>query len=193
MPRNRDVSLYNRYRYFVSDYDLKQYVKTFFFKTSCFYFLEHAQDFLRLQSVAQPGERGYPGAYLGGAIVPWIPPFGSPGLQICIEKRAKLRHAPLCKLGKRFDHTKAMFYAFVLGFGRKFGSNLSEDIFFCSSPDFGRNNLIQTFALLTFSEVSGPPPFSKSCVRYGGYQLPLAKPFRKYKPEKQAFKNVFWT
>ena len=31
--------LHNRYRYFFSDYDLKQYVKTFF-KTSCFCFFE---------------------------------------------------------------------------------------------------------------------------------------------------------
>ena len=40
----------------VSDYDLEQYVKTLFLKTSCFYFLEHTEDFLRSQSVAQPGE-----------------------------------------------------------------------------------------------------------------------------------------
>ena len=73
-PRNRDVSLYNRYRYFVSDYDLKQYVKTFFLRPAGFIFLEHAQDFLRLQSVAQPGERRYPGAYLGGALCHGSPP-----------------------------------------------------------------------------------------------------------------------
>ena len=67
------------------------------------------------------------------------PPFGSPGLQNCIEKQAKLRHGPpLCKLGIRFDHTKGMFCAFLLGFGRKIGPNLSEDLFFCASPKFGR-------------------------------------------------------
>ena len=39
VSRKRDVSQQNRYRCFVSDHDLKQYVKTFFFsKTSCFDF-----------------------------------------------------------------------------------------------------------------------------------------------------------
>ena len=35
-----------------------------------------------------------------------VPPFGSPGSYNCIEYYAKFRHAPLCKLGIRFDHTK---------------------------------------------------------------------------------------
>ena len=45
---------------------------------------------------------------------------------------------PLCKLGIRFDHTKGMYCAFLLGFGRKIGLNLSEDFFFWSSTDFRR-------------------------------------------------------
>ena len=45
---------------------------------------------------------------------------------------------PLCKLGIRFDNTKGMFCALLLGFGLKIGGNLSEDLFFCSSPNFGR-------------------------------------------------------
>ena len=50
-----------------------------------------------------------------------------------------MRHAPpLRKLGIRFDHTKGMFCAFLLGFGLEIEGNLSEDIFFCSSPNFGR-------------------------------------------------------
>ena len=36
----------------------------------------------------------------------------------------------LCKLGIMFDQTKSMLCAFVLGFGRKLGPNLSEDLFF---------------------------------------------------------------
>ena len=34
----RDASLQNRYRYFVSNYDMNQYVKTLFSKISCFDF-----------------------------------------------------------------------------------------------------------------------------------------------------------
>ena len=45
---------------------------------------------------------------------------------------------PLWKLGIRYDHTKSMFRTFLLGFGLKFGQNLSEDFFFCSTPAFGR-------------------------------------------------------
>ena len=44
----------------------------------------------------------------------------------------------LCKFGIRFDHTKGMFYAFLLDIGPKIAENLSEDLFFCSSPKFGR-------------------------------------------------------
>ena len=47
------------YRYFVSDYDLKQYVKTFFERPAVFVFLEHSQDFFRSQSVAQTVGRGF--------------------------------------------------------------------------------------------------------------------------------------
>ena len=43
------------------------------------------------------------------------------------------------KLGIRSDHPKGMFYAFLLGFGRKIGLNLNEDPFvFCSLPNFER-------------------------------------------------------
>ena len=45
---------------------------------------------------------------------------------------------PLCKLGIRFDHTKGLFRAFLLGSGLKVGLNLGGDLFFCSSPNFGR-------------------------------------------------------
>ena len=43
---------------------------------------------------------------------------------------------PLYKLGIRFDHTKAMFCAFLLGFGRKIGPNLSEELFFALVKTF---------------------------------------------------------
>ena len=47
MSRKRDVSLQNRYQYFVSDYDLKQYVKTFFEKPAVFFFFRtHSRFFL---------------------------------------------------------------------------------------------------------------------------------------------------
>ena len=47
---------------------------------------------------------------------------------------------PLCKLSIRFDHTKGIFGAFLLGFMLEIRLNLSEDLFlfFCSSPDFRR-------------------------------------------------------
>ena len=37
---------------------------------------------------------------------------------------------PLCKLGIRFDHSKGIFCAFLLGFMLEIGLNLSEDLFF---------------------------------------------------------------
>ena len=46
VSRNRDVCLPKRYGYIVSDYDLKQYVKTFFKRSAVFVFLEHTQDLL---------------------------------------------------------------------------------------------------------------------------------------------------
>ena len=217
------------------------------------------------------------GAYLGGGGIVPCPPLWVARIAKLHRKVSKIEAwppPPLCKLGIRFDHTKGIFGAFLLGFmleiglhlsedlfffcsspdfgrkigpnlsedlffvlhlilgeksdqiwvktyffcsspdfGRKIGPNLSEDLFFCSSPDFGRKIgpnlskdlfflpftwfwaknrtkfewrpffalhlilgeksdwfraeqfLIQTFALLIFSEVSGPP-FSKSCIRY---------------------------
>ena len=46
MCRGRHTSLQNCYRHFVSDYDMKHYVKTFFlFEDQLFRFLEHTQDF----------------------------------------------------------------------------------------------------------------------------------------------------
>ena len=45
VSRRRDVSIQNRYRLFVSDYDLKQSVKTVFKRPAVFGFLEHTQDF----------------------------------------------------------------------------------------------------------------------------------------------------
>ena len=59
VSQKRDVSLQNRYRYryFVSDYDLKQYAKTSFKKPAVFVFLENTQEFFRSQAVAQPGRR----------------------------------------------------------------------------------------------------------------------------------------
>ena len=45
MSRKRHVSLQNRYRYFVRDYDMKQYTWKHFFEDQPFWFLEHTQDF----------------------------------------------------------------------------------------------------------------------------------------------------
>ena len=124
------------------------------------------------------------------------PPFGSTGLQNCRKKYAQLRHGPLfCKLGIRFDYTKGIFCAFLLGFMLEIRLNLSEDLFFLlltwfwakdrtkfewrpfffalhlilgEKSDWFRAEqfLIQTFALLIFSEVSGPPPLLKIQLRY---------------------------
>ena len=53
VSRKRAVSLQNRYRKFVSVYDIKQHVKTFFLKTSSFDFWK-TFNILRSQSVVQP-------------------------------------------------------------------------------------------------------------------------------------------
>ena len=76
------------------------------------------------------------GVFRGG-IVPW-PPLGIARIVKLHRKVSKIEAwPPLCKLGIIFDHTKGMFCAFLLGFGLKIGLNLSEDLFFCSSPNFG--------------------------------------------------------
>ena len=93
---------------------------------------------------------------------------------------------PHCEfMATRLDHTKDIFYTFVLGLhltlGKKIGLNLSKDLFFCSSPTvtLGKKSdwiwveqfLILIFVLLKFSEVPAPP-FSKSCVRYCKHPIP---------------------
>ena len=58
------------------------------------------------------------------------------------RKVSKIEACPppsLCKLGIRFDHTKAIFCAFRLGFRRKIGPNLSEDLFFALHLILGEN------------------------------------------------------
>ena len=59
---------------------------------------------------------------------------------------------PLCKLGIRFDCTKGILRAFLPGF--ELGLKAKEDLFFCSSPDFGRKmgrNLSEELFFLFFS------------------------------------------
>ena len=73
---------------------------------------------------------------------------------------------PLCKLGIRFDHTKGMFYAFLLDFGHEIGGKLIDDLFFALHLILGKKSnwiwvdqfLIQIIAFLNFSEVRAPPP-----------------------------------
>ena len=76
---------------------------------------------------------------------------------------------PLCKLGIRFDHTKGIYCALLLGFRLEIELNLSEDLFFCSSPNFGRkiglisggtisdSNLCSSHVFQSFCPP--PPPF----------------------------------
>ena len=56
MLQNRNVSLKNRYRYFVRDYDLKQYVKTFFKRPAVFVFLKETRLFLGRSQLRNHGE-----------------------------------------------------------------------------------------------------------------------------------------
>ena len=113
------------------------------------------------------------------------PPFGSPGLQNCIKKWAKLRHAPPhCKLGIRYDYTKAMLRAFLPGvwlwnrtksewrpfffcsspnFGQKKGWNLNEGPFFCSSPNFGRKNWLNLSGTISNSDHNSSQFFWSFC------------------------------
>ena len=67
-----------------------------------------------------------------------------------------------------------MFCAFLLGSGLKIGGNLSEDPFFCSSPNFERKiglNLIRTMSDsdLCSSQIFCPPlpPFQNSAYATG--------------------------
>ena len=78
------------------------------------------------------------GAYLGGGMVPWSPPLGRQNSIIRIEVYAKVRHGPpFCKLGRKFEHTNGQNLGEDFYFGPKSGLNLSEDLFFWSSPNFG--------------------------------------------------------
>ena len=64
MSRNKDVSLQKRYRYFVSDYDLKQHVKTCFKRPAVLVFLEHTQNFflgrIQLRNQGEGAKRASP-------------------------------------------------------------------------------------------------------------------------------------
>ena len=68
-------------------------------------------------------------AYLGGAWhhAPPPPRLGRQDSINSIEWYAKVRHAPFCKFGTKFEHTN--------------GQNVTEDFFcFWSSPNFGLEN-----------------------------------------------------
>ena len=67
--------------------------------------------------------------------------------------------SPLCKLGIKCDHTKGVFFAFLLGFGLKIGGNLSEDpFFFALHVILGLNFLfLSQIFVLKFSEIPAPP------------------------------------
>ena len=109
------------------------------------------------------------GAYLGGEALGHGPPFGSPGLQNCIEKWAKLRHgAPFvswasgfgleitwywAKNGTKFEW-RPFFFALHLILGEKW-----DEIWAWQFQ-------ILIYVPLKFSKVSAHPPFSKSCIRY---------------------------
>ena len=112
----------------------------------------------------------------GGAIGPWPPPpFGSPGLQNCIEKWAKLRHGPPpLQVGHQALGSKSadfewrpFFFCSPPDFGRKTGWNLSEDLFFFAlhlilgetwDEIWAWQFQILIYVPLKFSEVSAPPP-----------------------------------
>ena len=61
-----------------------------------------------------------------------------PSPSLWVDRIAKLHRKvskieawpPLSKLGIRFDHTKGIFCAFLLGFMLEIRPNLSEDLFF---------------------------------------------------------------
>ena len=105
--------------------------------------------------------------YEGGALGHG-PPFGSPGLQNCIEKWAKLSHGPppfaswASDFGleiTRFGHeiwVKTFFFVLHLISGEKW-----DEIWVWQFQ-------ILIYVHLKISEVFGPP-FSKSCVRYCTY------------------------
>ena len=98
----------------------------------------------------------------GGAIVPW-PPLWVARIVKLHRKVSNIEACPsLCKLGARFDHTKGMFCAFLLGFVLKIGGNLSEDLFFCSSPNFGQKIGLNLSKDLFFFLCSSPNLGEKS-------------------------------
>ena len=85
------------------------------------------------------------------------------------------KQLPHCEfLATRLDHTKCMFYSFVVGLhsahksGQKIGQSLSEDLFFyfCSSPDFGQKIGLNFGGTISYSDLcsqifwsSWPPHF----------------------------------
>ena len=65
---------------------------------------------------------------------------------------------PHCEfMATRLDHTKSMFYTFVLGLhqilGKKIGLILSEDLFFCSSPNFGQKIGLNLSGTISYSDL----------------------------------------
>ena len=111
------------------------------------------------------------GAYLGGGPLGHGPLFGSPGLQNCLEKWAKLRHGPPLWVGHQ---TFRLLAGNLSDFERKTGRNLSEDLFFFFALHLILGEKwdeiwvwlfqILIYAPLKFSEVSAPPPFFKNPV-----------------------------
>ena len=88
--------------------------------------------------------------------MPW-PPLWVVRITKLHKKVSKIEAwPPVCKLGVRFDNTKGMCCAFLLGFGRKIGLNLSEDLFFCSSPNFGPEIALNLSEDLFFIFCSSP-------------------------------------
>ena len=58
------------------------------------------------------------------------PPLGRQDSIIRIELYAEVRHAPLCNLGRKFEHTNGQNLGEDFFGGPKTGLNLSEDLFF---------------------------------------------------------------
>ena len=104
------------------------------------------------------------GIFRGGGALCHGPPLWFARIAKLHRKVGKIEACPpppplevVHKVWSHIGHVLCVFSRTILRFGRKIGLVLSEDLFFCSSPNFGQF-LIQNFVLLKFSKVSAPPP-----------------------------------
>ena len=103
------------------------------------------------------------GSYLRESMVPWPSLWVARIVQYNLHRIVcKSAAWPfLCNLGRKFKHTNGQNLGENFYFGPKTGLNLSEDLFFWSSPNFGQENGLlpsEEIFLLVFINLKFPAP-----------------------------------